>query len=75
MRVRGRGADEEIFRKARLSLCAVVAKVHTIDWTVELLNNPILRTAMRGNWYGLMGEYALRGKSKYSTAYFHDPSL
>lgn len=48
--------DEEIFRKARLSVCAIVAKIHTIDWTVELLKNPILRTGMRANWYGLFGE-------------------
>lgn len=48
--------DEEIFRKARLSVCAMVAKVHTIDWTVELLKNPLLRTGMRSNWYGIFGE-------------------
>ncbi|CAN0517501.1 unnamed protein product, partial [Ectocarpus sp. 8 AP-2014] len=48
--------DEEIFRKARLGVSAIVAKVHTIDWTVELLKNPILRTAMRANWYGIIGE-------------------
>ncbi|CAN0555694.1 unnamed protein product, partial [Ectocarpus sp. 12 AP-2014] len=47
---------EEIFRKARLGVSAIVAKVHTIDWTVELLKNPILRTAMRANWYGIIGE-------------------
>jgi alpha-dioxygenase len=28
--------DEGIFRKARLVVSAVVAKVHTIDWTVEV---------------------------------------
>ncbi|CAM9858665.1 unnamed protein product [Ectocarpus sp. 4 AP-2014] len=49
--------DEEIFRKARLGVSAIVAKVHTIDWTVELLKNPILRTAMRANWYGIIGKF------------------
>lgn len=53
-----RRADEEIFRKTRLTVSAIVAKVHTIDWTVELLKNPILRTAMRANWYGVIGEWA-----------------
>ena len=48
--------DEEIFRKTRLTVSAIVAKVHTIDWTVELLKNPILRTGMRANWYGIIGE-------------------
>lgn len=28
--------DEEIFRKARLATSAVIAKIHTIDWTVEV---------------------------------------
>lgn len=49
-------ADEEIFRKTRLSVSAIVAKVHTIDWTVELLKNGIMRTGMRANWYGIIGE-------------------
>ncbi|CAN0536576.1 unnamed protein product, partial [Laminaria digitata] len=46
--------DEEIFRKARLAVCAIVAKVHTIDWTVELLKTSTLRLAMKANWYGLI---------------------
>eukprot|EP00904_Undaria_pinnatifida_P006812 jgi/Undpi1/3260/HiC_scaffold_15.g06634.m1 len=49
--------DEEIFRKARLAVCAIVAKIHTIDWTVELLKTDVLRTGMRINWYGIIGKY------------------
>lgn len=29
-------SDERIFRKARLATSAVIAKIHTIDWTVEV---------------------------------------
>ncbi|CAI9763216.1 unnamed protein product [Fraxinus pennsylvanica] len=48
--------DEELYRHARLVTSAVIAKVHTIDWTVELLKTDMLRAGMRGNWYGLLGK-------------------
>ncbi|RDX61776.1 Alpha-dioxygenase 1, partial [Mucuna pruriens] len=48
--------DEELYRHARLVTSAVIAKVHTIDWTVELLKNDTLLAAMRTNWYGLLGK-------------------
>lgn len=34
--------DEEIFQKARLVVSAVVAKIHTVDWTVEARVLPCL---------------------------------
>ena len=37
-------------------MCAIVAKIHTIDWTVELLKTDVLRAGMRINWYGIIGE-------------------
>ncbi|KAG9440570.1 hypothetical protein H6P81_020735 [Aristolochia fimbriata] len=48
--------DEELYRYARLVTSAVIAKVHTIDWTVELLKNNTLLAGMRANWYGLLGK-------------------
>ncbi|XP_049346446.1 alpha-dioxygenase PIOX [Solanum verrucosum] len=48
--------DEELYRHARLVTSAVIAKVHTIDWTVELLKTDTLLAAMRANWYGLLGK-------------------
>uniref|UniRef100_A0A3Q7FW38 Alpha-dioxygenase 2 n=1 Tax=Solanum lycopersicum TaxID=4081 RepID=A0A3Q7FW38_SOLLC len=48
--------DEELYRHARLVTSAVIAKVHTIDWTVELLKTDTLFAAMRTNWYGLLGK-------------------
>jgi alpha-dioxygenase len=50
-------SDEEIFQKARLVNAAVLAKIHTIDWTTQLLKNNVLLAAMRVNWYGLLGEW------------------
>ncbi|KAM3761534.1 hypothetical protein ACB098_01G275100 [Castanea mollissima] len=48
--------DEELYRHARLVTSAVIAKVHTIDWTVELLKTDTLLAGMRANWYGLLGK-------------------
>ncbi|KAL1538598.1 alpha-dioxygenase 1-like [Salvia divinorum] len=48
--------DEKLYRHARLVTSAVIAKVHTIDWTVELLKTDTLRAGMRANWYGLLGK-------------------
>ncbi|GJT16687.1 alpha-dioxygenase 1-like protein [Tanacetum coccineum] len=48
--------DEDLYRHARLVTSAVIAKIHTIDWTVELLKTDMLQVAMRANWYGLLGK-------------------
>ncbi|CAN1272719.1 Alpha-dioxygenase PIOX [Linum perenne] len=49
--------DEELYRRARLVTSAVIAKVHTIDWTVELLKTDTLLAGMRVNWYGVLGKW------------------
>ncbi|XWS44209.1 hypothetical protein CRYUN_Cryun15aG0024600 [Craigia yunnanensis] len=48
--------DEELYHHARLVTSAVIAKIHTIDWTVELLKTDMLLAGMRANWYGLLGK-------------------
>ncbi|PIN23555.1 Peroxidase/oxygenase [Handroanthus impetiginosus] len=48
--------DEELYRHARLVTSAVIAKIHTIDWTVELLKTNMLLAGMRANWYGLLAK-------------------
>lgn len=50
-------ADGEwLFQKARLVNAALIAKIHTVEWTPALLNSPEGRFAMRGNYWGLLGE-------------------
>lgn len=46
--------DEQLFRYARLVISAVIAKVHTIDWTVELLKTHTMNAAMHTNWYAFI---------------------
>ncbi|XP_013586680.1 PREDICTED: alpha-dioxygenase 1-like isoform X3 [Brassica oleracea var. oleracea] len=48
--------DEDLYRHARLVTSAVIAKIHTIDWTVELLKTDTLLAGMRTNWYGILGK-------------------
>jgi alpha-dioxygenase len=43
-------SDEELYRYARLVTSVVIAKVHTIDWTVELLKTKTMRDGMHANW-------------------------
>lgn len=46
--------DQQLYDTARLINTAVMAKIHTVDWTPAILKNDILRIAMIGNWKGLL---------------------
>jgi len=46
---------DELFTAARLVVNAEVAKIHTIEWTPQLLYNEPLYKGMNGNWSGLLG--------------------
>jgi hypothetical protein len=45
--------DEHVFQVTRLINAAVMAKIHTIEWTPAILANSALKKAMYTNWYGL----------------------
>jgi hypothetical protein len=49
-------SDEQLFRKAKLINSAVMAKIHTVEWTPAILPHPIVKLAMNVNWSGLVGE-------------------
>jgi hypothetical protein len=51
---------EWLFAKARLVNAALIAKIHTTEWTPALMNSPEGRFAMRANWWGVMGEHYTR---------------
>jgi len=48
--------DQDLYDKARLVNAALMAKIHTIDWTPAIIAHPTTVTGMRANWYGLLGE-------------------
>lgn len=45
--------DEDIFQHARLIIAAILAKIHTVEWTPSILKNPVLTAGMNINWYGI----------------------
>ncbi len=48
--------DDQLFEKARLINAALIAKIHTVEWTTAILGHPVLQIAMRANWWGVAGE-------------------
>ena len=53
-------SDDDLFYKAQLINSALLAKIHTVEWTPGILGHPTLQIAMRANWWGLAGEWAYR---------------
>ncbi len=52
--------DEELFDKARLITAAVMAKIHTVEWTPAIIAHPTTERGMHANWYGIAGERVRR---------------
>jgi Animal haem peroxidase len=48
--------DDALFEHARLVNAALLAKIHTVEWTTAILGHPALQIGMRANWWGLAGE-------------------
>jgi hypothetical protein len=46
---------DELFAAARLVVAAEIAKIHTTEWTPQLLYGEPLYKGMNGNWNGLLG--------------------
>ena len=50
-------SEDELYDKARLVVAALMAKIHTVDWTPAIIAHPTTVTALRTNWWGLEGEW------------------
>jgi hypothetical protein len=48
--------DDQLYAKAKLINSALMAKIHTVEWTPAILPHPLIGLGMRTNWYGLAGE-------------------
>lgn len=49
-------SDEWLYNKARLINAALMAKIHTIEWTPAILPHPTTQLAMNTNWNGVSGD-------------------
>jgi hypothetical protein len=47
-------SDEELFQVARLVVAAEIAKIHTTEWTTQLLYDEPMFLGMNANWNGLL---------------------
>ncbi len=48
--------DDQLYETAKLINSAILAKIHTIEWTPAILPNPITQLAMHVNWSGVIDE-------------------
>jgi hypothetical protein len=55
--------DAELFEITRLIVAAEIAKIHTIEWTTQLLYNEPLFEAMQSNWSGLFDRDSFLGEA------------
>jgi hypothetical protein len=49
-------SDDDLFDHARLINAALMAKIHTVEWTPAIVPHPTVHYGMRANWWGLLGE-------------------
>jgi len=48
--------NAKLFGVAKLINSAILAKIHTVEWTPAILPHPIIKMAMHTNWFGLVDE-------------------
>jgi hypothetical protein len=48
--------DQRLYETAVLVVSALMAKIHTVEWTPCILRHPALQISMSANWYGALGE-------------------
>jgi len=52
--------DQDLFDHARLINAALMAKIHTVEWTPGILGHPALQIGMSANWWGMLGQHVKR---------------
>jgi hypothetical protein len=58
--------SDQIFDKARLVNSALMAKIHTVEWTPAILAHPALEIGMNANWWGIVGEKLTKALGRIS---------
>lgn len=48
--------DQRLYELGVLTVSALIAKIHTVEWTTCILRHPALQIGMNANWYGALGE-------------------
>jgi hypothetical protein len=50
-------SDDDLFDKARLVTAALLAKIHTVEWTPAIISHPTTAFALKANWWGVLQEH------------------
>jgi hypothetical protein len=48
----GSWSDERVYQTARLIVSALIAKIHTVEWTPAILATEAIEAGLNANWYG-----------------------
>ncbi|MFT3926563.1 MAG: peroxidase family protein [Myxococcales bacterium] len=69
--------DNRLYHVARLINAAVIAKIHTVEWTPAILPNGTLQQAMNANWYGLLetNAYKREDRKVFRTIKVRNPEI
>jgi hypothetical protein len=51
-------SDERVFQTARLIVSALIAKIHTVEWTPAILGTKAIDIALHANWSGPPTDWA-----------------
>lgn len=60
--------DNRLFNVARLINAAIMAKIHSVEWTPAILPNHALSAGLNANWYGLLTNLFRSGKTRKTVA-------
>ena len=60
-------SDQKLYDVARLVNAAIMAKIHTVEWTPAILPNKTLNWAMSTNWYGALNPETVKVVSENMT--------
>ena len=60
--------DARLFNVARLINAAVMARIHSVEWTPAILPNRGLDSGLNANWYGLFTNMLRTGKDRKTVA-------
>ncbi|MFQ6028868.1 MAG: peroxidase family protein [Dehalococcoidia bacterium] len=60
--------DNRLFNVARLINAAIMAKIHSVEWTPAILPNPALDAGLNSNWYGYLTNLFRTGSERKTLA-------
>ena len=63
-------SDDQLYNKARLINAALMAKIHTVEWTPAIIAHPTTQLGMRINWWGIAGERVYKACGRISSSDF-----